>query len=608
MSDGLVDKALEIARLFYVDVEWEIDYTGFPDASRTTVLDGLNGTHDVLQRIKKLQPRAVFDFIQSAELSDHLRQVTEAMLTIRNMVMLQENAIYMAEVYPLKDLLCIILHLPNLEMLVELKHFALDIAEQLTPWMVLGSADPLYQTLLSQLDSVDRGTILTALRAISRISVNLEATNRLQNVSDVILDKITNWLLLNDEELMDACLDFLYQYTAVVPNVESLLKAVNMEHVVRHLVRLLAHGAKRVKEEIILEPEKKLPAPEEVATLPQDVQDKLATTDEPQRCFYWLKCLFEEDSDSHITQIAIWQAYQSSFGGQSRNTLSAADFIRNVSHVFTNARAQIIRGANEAPRFIIEGIRARTLPLNYETKEEYMRCRWIHGETSFRKECGLFFPTREEVWQHVLKAHLGQNIGEDGKVANTDVEGTCQWAGCVKYATPAKMKLFQLTGHVKTHLPTSTKRPLADFADVPAKRQRKSYIVPAKTMTITWEQTLVAVDERNSQITRAAGIPLSAVLVLRNIARNVVKTESQETLLGEEEEGGEPGGWNEKLFRPVLGRLFQVMTENKALVRIPCSQTGLPDWQCADLFLGGSRIVTSDAYWCLKGPPCRPGG
>jgi chromatin structure-remodeling complex subunit RSC9 len=585
----LVEKALEIASLFYHDAEWEIDYSGFPDASRLMVLDGLKGTHDVLARIRKLKPRAVFDFLQTAEMSDHLGQVTEAMLTIRNMVMLQENAIYMAEAYPLKDLLCIILHLPNLEMLVELKHFALDIAEQLTPWMVLGSADPLYETLLSQLDSVDRGTILTALRAISRISVNLEATNRLQNVSGVVLDKITNWLLLNDEELMDACLDFLYQYTAVVPNVESLLKAVNMEHVVRHLVRLLAHGAKRVKEEIILEPERKLPAPEEVAALPLDVQEKLATTDEPQRCFHWLKCLFEEDSDSHITQIAIWQAYQSSFGGQTRNTLSAADFIRNVSHVFTNARAQIIRGANEAPRFIIEGIRARTLPLNYETKEEYMRCRWAQGDAGFGKECGLFFPTQEEIWQHVIKEHLHQTIDDEGKVANTDIEEACKWAGCVQYPTPTKMKMFQLTSHFKTHLPTSAKRSLSDLSDVSAKRQRKSYVVPAKTMTITWEQTLVAVDERNNQITRAAGIPLSAVLVLRNVARNVVKTESQETLLGEEEEGGEPGGWNEKLFRPVLGRLFQVMTENKALVRISCLPC--PSYRVGPLFRESNELT-----------------
>ncbi|KAH6647959.1 hypothetical protein BKA67DRAFT_629305 [Truncatella angustata] len=564
LAEGLIEKGLEISSLFH-DVEWQVDYTGFDDVSDETVLDGVNGTRDILARIAKLKPRQRFDYLQPEEFSDRMLRITEAILTIRNMVMLQENAVYMADVFPLKDLICIVLQLPNLETLVEVKHFALDIAEQLTPWLELGSEDPLYQSLLAQLSSTDRGTILTALRAISRISMVLEATNKLQRVPTPVLQNIINWLLLNDEELMDACLDFLYQYTAVVPNVESLLTSVDMEQTIPHLVRLLAHGAKRVKEDFVLEPERKIGASEHVAPLPQDLQEKLSGTDEPQRCFHWLTSLFEEDSESHITQIAIWQAYQASFGGQQRNTLSAADFIRNVSHVFTNARAQIIRGPGEAQRFIIEGIRARVLPLDYDTKEEYARCQWGVGEAPFTKKCGGFFPGGEKLWHHILTTHLEQTTSEDGKFADKELDASCKWGDCKKYGQPTKMQLSQLTRHLKTHISTSTKRGLTDGAELPAKRQKKTYIVPAKTMTITWEKTFTTPDERNPRIDRAAGIPLSAVLVLRNIARNVVKTESQEILLQKEETGGEAGGWNEKLFRPVMTRLFEVMTENTAM-------------------------------------------
>ncbi|KAI0129566.1 hypothetical protein BJ170DRAFT_700791 [Xylariales sp. AK1849] len=564
LAEGLIEKAVEVGNLFY-DVEWQIAYHGSDDSSDPAILDGVNGTDDILERIDKLTPKPVLDHMQPAGFADRLVRITEAILTLRNMVMLQENAIHLADIFLLKDLLCIVLHLPNLEMLVEIKHFALDIAEQLTPWLNLNSEDPLYQILLSQLSSTDRGTILTALRAISRISMNLDATNKLQKVPAAVLQNVVNWLLLNDEELMDACLDFLYQYTAVVPNVESLLNSVDMERVIPHLVRLLAHGAKRIKEDFVLQPERKVTASEEVAALPQELQEKLTSTDEPQRCFSWLQSLFEEDSDSHITQIAIWQAYQGSFGAMTRNTLSAADFIRNVSHVFVNARAQIIRGPGEVQRFIIEGIRARTLPLNHETKEEYAKCQWVTAKTPFVKKCGSFFPAGEKSWHHILTAHLGQTVGEDGKFQDKELETSCNWADCRKYPTPTKMQFSQLTRHLKTHVSSSQKRALADGAELPAKRQRKSYIVPAKTMTMTWEQTLVTRDERNPQIVRAAGIPLSAVLVLRNIARNVVKTELQETLIKKEEEGGETGGWNEKLFRPVMVRLFEVMTENTAM-------------------------------------------
>lgn len=567
LAEGLIEKGLEIASLFY-HIDLELDYTGGDDGSNDAVLDGVHGTRDILSRIEKFQRRATFDHLQPEYFADLLVRITEAVLTIRNMVMLHENAIYMAEVYPLKDLLCVILQLPRLEMLVEIKHFALDIAEQLTPWLVLDSEDPLYQSLLSQLDSSDRGTILTALRAISRISMNLEATNKLQKVPAVVLQSIITWLLLNDEELMDACLDFLYQYTAVVPNVESLLGSVDMEQAIPHLVRLLAHGSKRIRESYILEPERKVGASEHVVLLPQDLQDRLSGTEEPQRCFNWLTSLFEEDPESHITQIAIWQAYQSSFSGKSRNTLSAADFIRNVSHVFVNARAQIIRGPGEAQRFIIEGIRARTVPLDYETKEEYARCQWAAGGTPYsRQRCGAFFPGGEKLWQHIVTQHMEQSPGEDGKFADAELEVACKWGDCRKYTQPTPMKLSQLTRHLKTHVSTPVKRGLSDStSDVPVKKLKKSYLVPAKTMTITWEKTLTTPDERNPRIDRAAGIPLSAVLVLRNIARNVVKTESQETLLQSEETGGETGGWNEKLFRPVTPRLFEVMTENAAMV------------------------------------------
>lgn len=564
LAEGLIEKALEIGSLFY-HVEWQIAYFGAKDADDIGTLDGLNGTPDILERIQMLTPKPVLAYMQPAEFGDSLVRVTEAVLTVRNMLMLQENAMYLRDVYPLKDLLCIILNLPNLEMLVEIKHFALDIAEQLTPWMELASSDPLHRSLLAQLDSTDRGTILTALRAISRISMNLEATNKLQNVPPAALRNIINWLLLNDEELMDACLDFLYQYTAVVPNVESLLEAVDMERVVPHLVRLLAHGAKRVKEELILEPEQKAAATEVVAALPPDLQHKLSITDEPQRCFHWLQSLFEEDAESHITQIAIWQAYQSSFGGNSRNTLSAADFIRNVTHVYANARAQIIRGPGEAQRFIIEGIRARTCPVNFETREEYARCKWA-SKTQPDSRCDGFFPTSENLWQHILTAHLEQAPGEDGKFENKELELSCQWQDCSKHSEAKKVHLAQFTRHLKTHLPPSPKRGLSETAESIAKRQRKSYVVPAKTMSVTWEQTLVTKDERKPREDQAAGIPLSAVLVLRNIARNVVKTESEENLLKLEETGGEGGGWNERLFRPVMSRLFEVMTENKPMV------------------------------------------
>ena len=581
LAEGLVEKTLQVGGLFY-HVNWAISYD--PDSDETDLgeLDGVNGTMDILERISQLRLREVPDSVQSAAFTDQLVLIIEAAHTIRNMVLLPENAIYMADFPPLKDLLCIVLHLPANECVVELKHCALDIAEQLTPYLVLDADDPFYQTLLRQLDSPDRGIILTALRAIGRISMNLAETNRLGKVPLAVLQNIMNWLLLNDDELMDACLDFLYQYTAVVSNVENLVRSVSAENLVSHLVRLLSHGAKRVHREQILEAERKVSAGDDVLRVPADLLERLVNTDEPDRCYTWLRCFFEEDPDASITQIAIWQAYQSAFQqivqAHQKSMLGAADFIRNVTHVYHSASAQIQReqtDAGEVQKFIIKGIRARERPISPEGRE-FFRCQWaVPAPNRPNQRCGQFFSSAEKMFGHILKKHLAQSPGEDGRFGNGVQERQCLWAECRKFRKPTAMRLANLMTHVKTHLITAQKQAQTSHANGDAtpvaggatnKRARRSYIVPAKTISLTYEETLTTRDEKNPNAPpQAAGIPLSAVLVLRNIARNVVKTDAEEELLKRHERGGEAGGWNERCFRPMLPRLYEIMTENRVM-------------------------------------------
>lgn len=593
LAEGLVEVALRVGELYF-KVKWSISYDPDSDGEDISELDGINGTSDILERINQLELLPPQDHIQSAEFADKMVLITEAALAIRNMLMLPENSHSMSDFPPMKDLICIILHLPVSESNVELKHIALDIAEQMTPNLILESDDPLYRTLLAQLRSVDRGQILTALRALARISMNLTETNRLGRIPLDILESIIDWLMLNDDELLDACLDFLYQYTAVVPNLENLLafsktRPEKPGSLVKHLARLLSHGAKRVYQERLISPEQRIPYSEEVAALPQDLQERLLAMEEPERCYMWLRCLFEEDNDASITQIAIWTAYQASFSGKlsqmGKAMISPADFIRNVNHVWTTAGAQIIRGPKgENQKFIIKGIRARSRPVDPENEErEYFRCLWTMPGPKFQK-CNIFFANAEKMFEHILGDHMGEKKNDKGFYANKEVEHRCFWAGCHKFATPTKMPLAAFMQHIKTHLvavqqlfeppksvsPTNGNDTLSNGSvsspgSTVTKRAKRSHIVPAKSLTLTYEQTITVRDERDPKVYQAAGIPLSAVLVLRNIARNVVKTESQEELLKEQEKDGvdeKARGWNEKLFRSVMPRFHEIMTEN----------------------------------------------
>ncbi|KAF5134570.1 Chromatin structure-remodeling complex subunit rsc9 [Metarhizium anisopliae] len=562
LAEGLVDKGLEVGSLFY-HVCWTVVWDPYADSGGIGSLDGNNGTPDILDRIANLVEKDLPDALQTEAHTDQMVLITEAVLTLRNMVTLPENAVNMSDFYPIKDLICIIVHLPAKDCLTELKHMALDIAEQITPFMALDSDDPLYKTLLEQLSSDDRGTILTSLRALGRISMNLEATNQLSNVPAESLQRITNWLLLNDDELMDACLDLLYQYTAVVSNVDNLVRSTTPENLVDHLVRLLAHGARKVHRDFILAPEKKLPARDEIAPMPEDLLQQMIKLEEPDRVHKWVKCFFEEDNDSFVTQLAAWQAYQSAFVGPlkaiGQPMITPADFIRNSTSVYKDSNAQVLREPGESQqKFIIHGIRARPRPLNFEDAE-YVRCLWATNPEKRNEKCGQFFLKPEQMWNHIMTKHLDEQANEGGQFSNKERKFVCTWGECSKYAAPTSLHLQDFARHVNTHI----------MATVPndTNNSQKSWVVPAKTMAVTYEETMTVRDERNPNLPpQAAGIPLSAVLVLRNIARNVVKTEAEEELLKmQEPNSSEKGGWNEKLFRAVLPRLFEVLAENRAL-------------------------------------------
>jgi chromatin structure-remodeling complex subunit RSC9 len=559
LAEALIEKVLEVSSLFY-KIEWQTSYTEDGSFTSANTIDGLNGTPDILEKISRLAMLPVDDNIQTAEFSDALLQVNEAALTLRNMVMLEENAHYVSELYPLRDFISIALNLPNLDSVVELKHYALDIAEQLTKYISFNEADPLYISLLAQLQSQDRGAILTALRAISRISMNLEENNLLKRVPVAAVQNIIDWTLLHDEDLVHACLDFLYQYTAVVDNVDFLITEISVDPLINQLTRLLMHNVKIVDREVVTGYETKLPAPTEIVSCPQELLTHLLRLDEPERSSQWLRCLFEEDSDEYITQIALWQAYQARFTNAANETgrplLPAAEFIKNVSTTFADkATAQVQTGATQ--KFIIKGIRMRSIPVDLKG-DEFTKCLWRRDHRT-GLPCGEFFMSPEQKYQHILKDHLGATQRPDGQFNNTQGEYTCQWDRCQRFKNAPETSLEKMGTHIKVHLPpprSSIPKDSPDyFGQPPSKRWKPSYMISPPRKSFTYQYT--ATDENN----QAAGIPLSAVLVLRNLARNISKTETEENAV---KEGGV--SWVDRLFKPVEPRLFDVMAHNKSLV------------------------------------------
>ena len=247
LAEALLEHVLRVSSLFF-DIKWKLSYED-EIAQEDDTLNALNGTPNIMPKLRALRPLPIVDGLQPENFANTLSNVNEAALVLRNMVMMEHNASYLVRRPLLRDLLVIILTLPDRPVLTELRHYGLDIAEQITKYFALRPDDPLYMALLAQLKSEDRGAVVTSLRALSRIALNYDSTpNRLANVPVAALERITEWLLVDDDELRSACLDFLYQYTAITDNVEHMLKNLDMEGVVGQLVRLLMHGAQAQKE------------------------------------------------------------------------------------------------------------------------------------------------------------------------------------------------------------------------------------------------------------------------------------------------------------------------------------------------------------------------
>lgn len=258
-----------------------------------------------------------------------------------------------------------------------------------------------------------------------------------------------------------------------------------------------------------------------------------------------MRCCFEEDPNSDITQIALWQAYQARFNDyvlSGRNLLPAAEFIKNVSIAFSVASAMVLALPTGGQKFIIKGIRPRETPMSIKG-HIYVACKWIDGAAEGNENpshavsgrCAAQLQTPQDLWVHVLNDHLGPPTDQGRRLY-------CNWGGCGKFNRQGgEDDRRKVIGHVRTHIPDLNDLRAARIAGMDdAEGGVKGDDDPNSKVIIRRNQT--GTDDRGE----AAGIPLTAALVLRNVARRGME------------------GVRE-IFGAERGMLFEVMAVNKPL-------------------------------------------
>lgn len=623
LADALVKKVLQVSGLFY-DISWDVNFDDdtFPTDDET--LNGLTGTSNIVAKLKSRPCHIIDDSVEDAQFLSELNRILEAALAIRNMCMLEDNAKYIAAMPLIQDTITVILNLPDQASTIELRHYALEIAEQVLRHCDVNTQEDLYQSLVQQLKSSDRGTLITALRTVARLGMTLPPPKRLEDIPPTTLREVQSWLLIEDEELRGACLDFLMQYTSFADNVDNLLQHIDSENLARQLTRLLLFDAREQKKET--KPESK----EEEYTIPpvprlsRSVVEPLLKMDDPERSSEWLRMCFMPDVKSEMTQISLWQAYQGTFSQfqPQYQHLIAGEFIKNVSAVFTGATAQVANGN----KYVIRGIRARKVPVEtgmspgsraQDKGKELLRCCWkvsvpveasvnpttgaIIPATTRDAPCGEWFRDSANMLKHICANHLrltpkknatpapeademdvdpkpatnGLTNGTNGDSTHADTfdfaagdSATlhCGWADCKRSSDDFKTKdnvrsTAMLARHIQTHLPSS----------LDSSRDAKLSGEPKEPTTSTRQMFSTLQDETGD----AAGLPLGAALVLRNIARFMPKTLSNSTDSVRAVIGGETEKKSDALEDPgmigmffdeeVRRGLFDALSHNKTL-------------------------------------------
>jgi chromatin structure-remodeling complex subunit RSC9 len=222
-------------------------------------------------------------------------KVLEAALILRNAALQDDNAAYLARrVARTKPTIEKLLSLPYIDYpeLMELRYYALDIAESIIPFTpITAEDDPLYTAMKTLLLSPERSTLILGLKALARMAVSDENNSLLQDIPGESQMRVQQLLLLeDDEELLNAALDFLYQFTTYKSNVAAIVaKSGGMGKLVDSLVRLMGFGGKDVKVTVNVMkrmlPLEKLNA--EPPALSQEILSSLLKLNEPERCIQW---------------------------------------------------------------------------------------------------------------------------------------------------------------------------------------------------------------------------------------------------------------------------------------------------------------------------------
>ncbi|KAF9302617.1 Chromatin structure-remodeling complex protein rsc9, partial [Mortierella antarctica] len=411
-----------------------------------------------------LEPKDIDELMEEDLLNmsetHNMERVLQVFHILRNISFLDHNTLILTEHSGYRKMLQQGLAMPPSTQLNELRIYCLDTLECLSIHITLRSKFDVYlRELHKLLQTNDKALILGSLRALTRLAANEANEKILSDIDPEIIDRISQLLLIQDEELIGATLDYLYQYSSFHGEAAVQIAKNFPGNIVSALVRLLSWGSP-----------KSLPPPATVDPAQQILH-------EPYRALHWLQSNFESSPHGWIYEAELFKLYQTKFAALGP-MLRSADLV-TVSRVgFPKMEMALIQEVEgQPPVQVIKGISKKSW-IDF-TGEDKIMCRWIG--------CPMVLGSEAELFQHAVQEHISPGMGLY----------TCQWLSCRRFTTPThdRQKVIK---HLKTHFPlTPSVKP---FSNRPRWFDMRPNVLELPNREL-------------------AGIPLTAVFILRNLSR-----------------------------------------------------------------------------------------
>lgn len=332
-------------------------------------------------------------------------------------------------------------------------NYLIDLLEPLSCYYIDNTKnDPLFnQLLFASVHSKDKYVLINTLRILSHLlfikDTNSKAAegdinndkheeeqeeelsktpnNCIDAIEEHHLENFVSFLLVADNELSIATLEFLKQYLSSealhpsFPNsvkdsqsyrLRKLLQITSSKTIYQILIKELPilivsnlplNDRSRIPDMPSLSLTKRsqyINVPTLLPLLSKQLYDIIVKFPEPLRATTWLRCCYEPFSKANeskvisdsadvtpgeVTQISLWKAYEKQFEEvwQTSKTqpnpewpplLPAVDFIKNVNSAFPNSEAMVVNLNSESPeqppkkKFIIKGIQPRQFVVNID--------------------------------------------------------------------------------------------------------------------------------------------------------------------------------------------------------------------------------------------------